>query len=89
MVFCYRDVFDFRTTRDKAYRLGYACSRDLLTWHRDDSQVESAFEDCHPGDWDYDMKCYPHFCVSGERLYLLYNGNDFGRQGFGAAVLAG
>lgn len=87
MVFCYRDVFDFRTTRDKAYRLGYAYSSDLLTWHRDDSQVESAFEDCQPGDWDYEMKCYPHFCISGGSLYLLYNGNDFGRGGFGAAVL--
>lgn len=33
------------------------------------------------------MVAYPHtFTVNGKR-YLLYNGNAFGRDGFGVAVL--
>ena len=40
-----------------------------------------------PGDWDSDMQCYPHVFECDRRTYLLYNGNEFGRHGFGAAVL--
>ena len=40
-----------------------------------------------PGDWDSDMLCYPHVFECDGQVYLLYNGNEFGRYGFGAAVL--
>ena len=39
------------------------------------------------GEWDSDMNCYPHVCEVDGRIYLLYNGNQFGRHGFGLAVL--
>ena len=33
------------------------------------------------------MLCYPHVFECDGRVYMLYNGNEFGRYGFGAAVL--
>jgi hypothetical protein len=84
MFFCYRESIDFRTNPSRGYRIGHACSDDLKTWHRDDANP--ALEGT-PGAWDENMACYPHaFTVDG-RVYLLYNGNEFGRRGFGAAVL--
>jgi hypothetical protein len=84
MVFCYRDVAGFRTNPDSAYRLGYAYSDDLVEWIRDD---ESLGLDVSPGEWDGDMMCYPHLFAHDGRVWILYNGNHFGRDGFGIAVL--
>jgi hypothetical protein len=33
------------------------------------------------------MQCYPHLFPCKDRIYLLYNGNQFGKHGFGLAVL--
>ncbi len=85
MAFCYRDVHGFRTDPAKGYRVGYAHSTDLARWTRDDAALGLSGQ---PGDWDSDMQCYPHLTVSGGRPYLLYNGNAFGRQGFGAVELS-
>lgn len=85
MFFCYRQSFDFRTNKDRSYRIGHAWSDDLCNWTRDDSHPE--LTPGAVGDWDSDMQCYPHVFESDGRIYLLYNGNAFGRFGFGAAVL--
>lgn len=84
MFFCYRQSFDFRTNRDRAYRIGHAWSDDLFDWVRDD---DSLALDVSEGDWDSDMQCYPHVFECDGRIYMLYNGNAFGRYGFGLAVL--
>lgn len=84
MFFCYRNSFDFRKNRNNAYRIGYAYSDDLITWTRDDSK---AGIDVSENDWDSDMLCYPHIFQMNNKVYLLYNGNEFGRHGFGVAVL--
>lgn len=84
MFFCYRQSFDFRTNRDHGYRIGHAYSDDLTNWTRDDNDP---LLDVTPGDWDSDMLCYPHVFECDGRIYLLYNGNEFGRHGFGLAVL--
>jgi len=85
MVFCYRDVHGFRSDPNKSYKIGYATSTDLKTWSRDDAAL--GFH-AQPGDWDADMQCYPHLAISNGLPYLLYNGNAFGRYGFGTATLA-
>jgi len=84
MFFCYRQSFDFRTNKDRGYRIGHAYSEDLVNWTRDD---EDPLLDVTPGDWDSDMLCYPHVFECDCRVYLLYNGNEFGRYGFGLAAL--
>jgi hypothetical protein len=84
MFFCYRHASDFRRNRNRSYRIGHARSSDLNNWVRDDSILQI---DVTPGDWDSDMLCYPHALQCGGKVYLLYNGNEFGRHGFGLAVL--
>lgn len=84
MLFCYRESSDFRSTSSRGYRIGYAVSNDLQTWSRDDEKVGI---DVSLDDWDSQMLCYPHIFKCDEKIYLLYNGNEFGRLGFGLAVL--
>ncbi|MEQ1882352.1 MAG: hypothetical protein ABL878_15440, partial [Burkholderiales bacterium] len=38
MYFCYRQAHGFRTDSESAYRIGYACSGDLIHWARDDGR---------------------------------------------------
>lgn len=85
MFFCFRESFDFRRTKGRGYRLGYAYSDDLSTWVRDDDNVGIDVSD--DGGWDSEMLCYPHVFECDGNVYLLYNGNEFGRRGFGVAVL--
>lgn len=84
MYFCYRQAHGFRQQSDHAYRLGYAWSRDLVNWERDDSQ---AGIDVSEDGWDAQMQCYPHTFELDGKVYMLYNGNEFGRSGFGLAML--
>lgn len=84
MYFCYREAYGFREQTDRSYRIGYAYSSDLITWTRNDSL---AGIDVSEEGWDSKMQCYPHIFESGGKVFLLYNGNEFGRFGFGLAQL--
>jgi predicted GH43/DUF377 family glycosyl hydrolase len=84
MYFCYRQAYDFRKNSDRSYRLGYAHSHDLITWTRDDNL---AGIDVSSSGWDSEMQCYPHIFESNGDVYMLYNGNEFGKFGFGLAKL--
>ena len=84
MYFCYRQAYGFRQDSSRGYRLGYARSTDLKNWVRDDSV---AGIDVSSEGWDSQMQCYPHLFESDGKVYLLYNGNEFGRYGFGLAML--
>lgn len=84
MYFCYRQAYGFRKDSSRAYRIGYARSSDLEHWERDDSQ---AGIDVSADGWDMQMQCYPHLFECDGKVYLLYNGNEFGRHGFGLAML--
>lgn len=84
MLFCYRHATDFRNNSARAYRLGHASSENLVHWRRSSGQVLPMGE---PGQWDSQMQCYPHLFVMNGVVHLLYNGNEFGRQGFGLARL--
>jgi predicted GH43/DUF377 family glycosyl hydrolase len=68
---------------DHPYRLGYAESRDGLDWERRDDRVGIGLSD---SGWDSRAMAYPWVERDGDRYLLLYNGNDYGRQGFGLAV---
>jgi hypothetical protein len=84
MVFCFRHASDFRTNPKRGYKLGYAYSKDLNNWIRDDSKLNLSLPD---EGWDSEMMCYPHLFKVYDQIFLLYNGNNFGRHGFGAAKL--
>lgn len=83
MFFCYRESFDFRDASGRGYQIGHAWSDDLRIWVRDDDLAL----DISPGEWDSEMQCYPHVFECDEEIFMLYNGNEFGRHGFGLAVL--
>ena len=82
MYFCYRQATDFRKNKNRGYRLGYAYSDDSHHWTREDDQCGLYFSDT---GWDSDMLCYPHLFGCDGNVYMLYNGNEFGRHGFGLA----
>lgn len=86
MYFCYRQAYGFRSDPAAGYRIGYAWSTDMITWTREDSLA--GIDVSEAGKWDSDMQCYPHVFVSDCTVFMLYNGNDFGRLGFGLAKLA-
>ncbi len=68
----------------QTYRIGYAESLDGIHWVRKDDLVGI---DVSETGWDSEMICYPYvFDWRGER-YMLYNGNQYGKTGFGLAIL--
>jgi hypothetical protein len=68
----------------RSYRIGYAESVDGLSWDRRDEEVGI---DVSREGWDSEMICYPFVFKHKQRTYMLYNGNSYGKTGFGYAVL--
>lgn len=85
MFFCYRYGLGFRG-KEKGYRIGYASSSDLINWERDDSK---AGIDVSEEGWDSEMISYPHVFELDGKIYMLYLGNQVGKEGFGLAELEG
>jgi hypothetical protein len=83
MWYCFRHSLDYRDGSG-SYRIGYAESPDGLTWRRMD-QVNGL--DVVPDGWDSTMTCYPFVILVDGQIVMFYNGNGFGRTGFGYAVL--
>lgn len=73
----------FCTYREGTYRLGFASSTDGVNWRRDDGEV--GIESAGNG-WDSRGMAYPHVFRHEDQAYLLWSGNDYGRDGFGIAV---
>ena len=65
------------------YRIGYAESDDGIKWERMD---DIAGLDVSPIGWDSEMVAYPYVFKHRGKKYMLYNGNGYGRTGFGLAV---
>lgn len=82
MLFSRRSMAGFRIEAGQGYRAGYARSSDGVMWQRNDGE---AGLDPSPDGWDSEGIAYPyHFELFGREL-LVYNGNQFGRSGFGIA----
>jgi hypothetical protein len=69
--------------RGPAYRIGYAESPDGLTFSR---RPELVGIDVSPSGWDSQQISYATVFPHDGHLYMLYNGNSYGRDGFGLAV---
>lgn len=85
MFFCYRYSTNYRLN-DRGYRIGYAWSDDLMTWHRDDAQAGIGISTEKNG-FDDESIAYPHVFELDGKLHMLYLGNQVGRFGFGLATL--
>jgi len=78
---CYRMWYSFR---GPAYRIGYAESADGVDFERMDERVGLFVSE---SGWDSESVEYPNVFEHQGTKYILYNGNGYGRTGFGIAVL--
>ncbi len=69
--------------RGEGYRIGYAESPDGICWQRMDEKVGIDVSD---SGWDSEAQAYPYVIRHDGRLFMLYNGNGFGRNGIGLAI---
>lgn len=81
MFFCYRKSKDYRN-KSSGYRIGHASSNDLFNWERD----ENIGIDVSNSGWDEEMISYPHVFFLNNKIYMMYLGNQVGKEGFGIAV---
>lgn len=80
----YEMWFSYRSGSGEKYRIGYARSADGFKWKLD---LKNAGIDVSPHGWDSEMIEYPFVFEHNGRRYMLYNGNSYGKSGFGLAVL--
>ncbi len=71
------------SSEEYPYKLGYAKSIDGLNWIREDMHIGIDLSD---DGWDSKMMAYPSLITFNSKTYLFYNGNDYGKDGFGYAV---
>ncbi len=67
-----------------SYRIGYAESSDGIIWERKDEEVGM---DVSVSGWDSEMIEYPFVFQHGNTKLMIYNGNNYGKTGFGYAIL--
>jgi hypothetical protein len=82
MWYSYRRRGDYRSKSEASYRIGYAESLNGLDWRRLD---ELAMIEISNEGWDSKMIEYPFYYRDRDIEFLFYNGNTFGRTGFGFA----
>jgi hypothetical protein len=51
-----------------------------MHFERADPEIKPSHE-----GWDSQMLCFPYVIETRSGRYLFYNGNDYGRTGFGVA----
>jgi len=80
----YHMWFSFREGTGKTYRIGYATSKNGIEWKRHDNYTGI---DVSEEGWDSQMICYSFVFSHKENYYMLYNGNQNGKEGFGLTIL--
>ena len=83
MWYSYRGADNYRNSKKTGYQIGYAVSSDGLTWQRQDEKAGITRPE---SGWDSLMQAYPYVIQHNKKKYLFYNGNQFGREGFGYAI---
>ena len=74
--------YSYRSGNGSNYQLGHASSIDCIHWEHSDSEIKVAEKQ---GEWDEHMIEYPYVFEHEQNLNMLYNGNGFGKSGFGLA----
>jgi hypothetical protein len=72
--------YSHRSGDGTKYKLGYSTSEDGVSWDFHESNLKRSNY-----GWDSEMVCYPYVFEREDRYYMLYNGNEFGKYGFGLA----
>jgi hypothetical protein len=74
--------FSYRSGSGEKYRIGYASSHNGRDW---ELALADAGIDISTEGWDSDMIEYPFVFEHKGMRYMLYNGNGYGKTGFGLA----
>ncbi|PJJ10955.1 hypothetical protein CLU83_4434 [Flavobacterium sp. 1] len=80
----YHMWYSYRSGDGTKYRIGYSHSGDGIRWECKHNKVGI---DVSKTGWDSEMICYPFVFEHKNDKYMLYNGNDYGKTGFGLAIL--
>jgi hypothetical protein len=80
----YEMWFSYRSGGGEKYRIGYAFSAEGRNWTL---SLAAAGIDVSTEGWDSEMIEYPFVFDHKDQRYMLYNGNSYGKTGFGLAVL--
>ncbi|WP_397451938.1 hypothetical protein [Pseudomonas sp. NA-150] len=75
--------FSYRSGSGEKYRIGSATTGHGEVWRL---TLENTGITVGPEKWDSDMIEYPFVFEHNGRHYMLYNGNDYGKTGFGLAI---
>lgn len=75
--------FSYRSGAGESYRIGYATCEDGLSW---ELALDDAGINVSEQGWDSEMIEYPFVFEHKKQRYMLYNGNGFGKSGFGLAI---
>lgn len=78
----YHMWYSYRSGDGTKYRIGYSHSTDGISWKRKHTEVGI---DVSTTGWDSEMICYPFVFEHNNNRYMLYNGNEYGKSGFGMA----
>lgn len=78
--------FSYRSGNGDTYRIGYATSSDGNCWKLN---LKAAGIFPSSAGWDSEMIEYPFVFRHLNETYMLYNGNSYGKTGFGLAVMRG
>jgi hypothetical protein len=81
----YQMWFSYRSGTGQKYRIGKAISEDGKTWKL---ALNDVGIDVSTDGWDSEMIEYPFVFDHKSERYMLYNGNDYGKTGFGLAILS-
>lgn len=74
------------SSRYNHYQMGYAESVDGIRWIRKDGDARLIHSE---SGWDAQSVEYASVFRYDDTLFMLYNGNEYGKTGFGIAVLDG
>jgi predicted GH43/DUF377 family glycosyl hydrolase len=80
----YRMWYSYRGGTNATYRIGYAESENGLDWERMDDR---AGIDVSESGWDSESLQYAFVFEHDQQTFMLYNGNGYGKTGFGLAVM--
>ena len=80
----YHMWFSYKGSSKTKYKIGYAKSLNGFKWQLDFDKVGISTS---KRGWDSEMICYPYVFKFEGKIYMLYNGNGYGKTGFGLALL--
>ncbi|MBE9238210.1 hypothetical protein IQ227_19810 [Anabaena aphanizomenioides LEGE 00250] len=80
----YQMWFSYRSGLGEKYRIGYAVSQNGINW---ELALKSSGINISNQGWDSEMIEYPFVFNHKGKHYMLYNGNGYGKTGFGLAIM--